>query len=250
MTLHIAFSLLMFHPSAQLPSDNLLDTARQSLIFTELLPGLSFRNSDDDFGYIANMLHTTGYDPNQADKMVPADGDATSINDPDLDLISDFSRTTHENTGWFGVPTVSETSVSQISRGDIALQKDSKERLIRETEGKQRMRRDRDGSVISVGESTSRRSRRNRTRSHSHQTHREFYSDERDLREHFERRAQHAIHGENSVQGKLFSTVYNMEIKNMERRNSEYALFESQCELEPQKKTIIDGQSMGRSSPT
>ena len=250
MTLHIAFSLLMYHPSAQLPSDNLLDTARQSLMFTELLPGLSFRNSDDDFGYMANMPHTTGYGPHQADKMVPADGDATSINDPDHDLISDFSRTTHESTGWFSVPTVWETSVPLISRGDIALQKESKDSLTRETEGMQGMRRDRDGSVISIGESMSRRSRRNSTRSHSHQTHREFYSDERDLREHLERRAQQAIHGENSVQGKLYSTEYNMEIQNMERRNSEYALFDSQCELESQKTTIMDGQSMVRSSST
>ena len=100
------------------------------------------------------------------------------------------------------------------------------------------MRGDRKTSVISVGESISRRSRRNSTRSHSHQTHREFYSDERDLREHFERRAQQAIHGENSVQRKLYSTELNTEIKNLERRNSEYALFESQRELESQRRQL------------
>ena len=37
--------------------------------------------------------------------------------------------------------------------------------------------------MISVAESVSRKSRRNSIRSHSLQTHREFYSDERDLRE-------------------------------------------------------------------
>ena len=105
-------------------------------------------------------------------------------------------KTTHDNTGWFGVPPVCETSVSKISRGDPALHKESKESLARETEGKQRMREDRDGSVMSVGESTSRRSRRNSTRIHSHQTHREFCADERDLREHLERIAQQAINGE------------------------------------------------------
>ena len=72
-------------------------------------------------------------------------------------------------------------------------------------------------------------------RSHSLQTQREFFSDERDLREHLERRAQKAILGENSVQRKLYSTEYDMEIQNLERRNSEYALFESQRELESQR---------------
>ena len=61
------------------------------------------------------------------------------------------------------------------------------------------------------------------TRSHSLQTHREFYSDERDLREHFERRAQQAFIGENSVHRTLNSIEYNIEIQNVERRNSEYA---------------------------
>ena len=109
-----------------------------------------------------------------------------------------------------------ETSVSQISRGDIALQKESKESLTRDTKGKQRMRVDRDGSVISVGESMSRRSRRNSTRSRSHPTHREFYSGERDL--HFERRAQQAIHGV-KIQFKencsLLSRIWKEEIQNM-----------------------------------
>ena len=78
-----------------------------------------------------------------------------------------------------------------------------------------REREEREGSVISVAESMSRKSRRNSIRSHSLQTHREFYSDERDLREHLERRAQQAVE-------------YDMEIRNLERRNSEYALSESQ----------------------
>ena len=86
----------------------------------------------------------------------------------------------------------------------------------------------------------SRKSRRNGTRSYSHQTPKEFYSDERDLREHLERRAQQAILGENSVQRKLDSTEKNMEIQHMERRNSEYGLIESQRELESQKLQLSD----------
>ena len=64
--------------------------------------------------------------------------------------------------------------------------------------------------------------------------------DERDLREHLERRAQKAFLGENSVQRKLYSTEYDMEIQNLERRNSEYALFESQRELESQRLQLLE----------
>ena len=52
--------------------------------------------------------------------------------------------------------------------------------------------------MIGIDESVSRKSRRNDTRrkiGHSHQTRHEFCSDERDLREHLERRAQQAILG-------------------------------------------------------
>ena len=72
----------------------------------------------------------------------------------------------------------------------------------RETVAKDREREEREGSVISVAESMSKKGQRNSIGSHSLQTHREFYSDERDLREHLERRAQQAVLGENSVQRK------------------------------------------------
>ena len=91
-------------------------------------------------GYLAASLHSRGNDPKQSDKMVPTDDDATPITDPDQDSISDFSKTTRENTGWFCVPSLCVTSVSQVSRGDIAVQKESKESLTRETERKQRER--------------------------------------------------------------------------------------------------------------
>ena len=80
---------------------------------------------------------------------------------------------------------------------------------------------------VSVTESMSKKSRRNSTRSHSHRTHRGFYSDERDLWEDLERRAQQDVLGENSAQRKLYLTEYDLEIQNLERRNSEYALIES-----------------------
>ena len=94
--------------------------------------------------------------------------------------------------------------------------------------------------MINVAESMSKKSRRNSIWSRSLQTHREIYSDERDLREHLERRAQQAILGENSVQRELYSTEYNMKIQNLERRNSEYALVESQRELESQRQQLLE----------
>ena len=55
-----------------------------------------------------------------------------------------------------------------------------------------------------------------------------------------ERRAQQAILGENSVQRRLYSNEYNMEIQNLERRNSEYSLTESQRELEFQRLQLLE----------
>ena len=81
-----------------------------------------------------------------------------------------------------------------------------------------------DGSVISVGESMSRKSRRNSTRSHSRRTQRKFYSGERDFREHLERRARQANHGDNSVQSKFYSTVSNMEIQNSQLRTKKFRI--------------------------
>ena len=136
-------------PSRLLPSDvspicsteNLFDAARQiSDTHGTLARFTQTQNrgsgdshiSEDDFGYMAKSPHLTGYEPNLPHKMVPADDDATPMNDPDHDSISDFSKTTHENIGQFHVPTVCETSVSHISRGDTALQKESRESLTRE----------------------------------------------------------------------------------------------------------------------
>ena len=103
-----------------------------------------------------------------------------------------------------------------------------------------RQRKEREGSVISVAESMSRKSRQNSTRGHSLQSRKEFYSDERDLGEHLQRRAQQAVHGKTSAQRKLHLTQYDMEIQILERRNSEYALFESQRELESQRQQLLE----------
>ena len=84
----------------------------------------------------------------------------------------------------------------------MLLFRENQESMPRETVARQREGAEREGSVISVTESMSKKSRRNSARSHSLRTYRGFYSDERDLRQHLERRAQQDIVGENSVQRK------------------------------------------------
>ena len=85
-----------------------------------------------------------------------------------------------------------------------------------------REREERGGSVISVAESMSKKSRRNSIRNHSLQTHRKFYSGGRDLREHLERRAQQAIPGENSVKKNnvRLSTTWRSKMWNEESPNT------------------------------
>ena len=61
-----------------------------------------------------------------------------------------------------------------------------------------------------------------------------------DLREHHQRSAQQAILGENSDQRRLYLNEYIMKIQNLERRNSEYALFESQRELGSQRLHFLE----------
>ena len=134
-----------------------------------------FRTSGEEFGYLADPTHSTGYEPKEFDKITSVDGDTTPINDPNCDDISDLSKITRENTGLFGVSAMSEASVSHVSPGE------SKDRMHRETVARQR--EEREGSVISAVKSMSKKSQRNSNRSNSLQTHREFYSDEREISE-------------------------------------------------------------------
>ena len=113
--LYLAFSILMFHPPSLLFLHGHFDTTFPS---AQSLPSSTrpksaghahFRTRAQEFGYLADPTHSTGYEPKQRDKTTSVDGDTTPINDPDHDSISDFSKTHSENTGLFGVPTVLKT---------------------------------------------------------------------------------------------------------------------------------------------
>ena len=184
---HLTFSLLMFHPSLLL------------LFFDghDFLP--NFPDLNELFGYLAKSSLNTGYEPKKFDKNTSVDDDATLINDPDHNFW-DFSKTMNENTRQFGVHTVFESSVLHFFALVILfLREKVKKACNRETVAWQRETEEREGFATSVAKSMSMKSRRNSIRSHSFPTHKEFYSDERDLRGHLEWRAQHAILGEKSI---------------------------------------------------
>ena len=60
-----------------------------------------------------------------------------------------------------------EAPVLHVSHGEFLLRGESKDSMHRDTVAGQREREEREGSVISVAESMSRKSRRNSMRSHS-----------------------------------------------------------------------------------
>ena len=130
-----------------------------------------------------------------------------------------------KNIGQFGVSAVFEFSVSHISHWwFLFLREKAKKACNRETVARQREREEREGPVISAAELMSMKSRRNRIRSHSPTTRRQFDSDDRDLRVHLEWRAQQASLGENSAQKKdtRLSTTRRSKIRNEEIQNTQY----------------------------
>ena len=201
-----------------------------------------FRTSSEKFGYLAKSALDTGYEPKKFVKITSVDSDTVLIDDPDVNQISDFSNNTRENTGLFGVLTMFESSVSHVSQNYFCIQVESKESMHRETDcWTERERERKEGKrrfCDQCCKPMTKKNRRNNIRGHSLQTLRKFYSDGRDLREHLERRAQQAVIGENSIQRKLYLNEYKMEIQNLKRRNSEHALFDSQRELESQRRQL------------
>ena len=171
------------------------------------------------------------------------DDDATLINHPDHN-ISDFSKTTNENTSQLGAHAVFESSVSHVSHDDFA-----KKAYIGKPIARQRDReRERKEKVLwSVLHSRCQRKVNGTvlvrvwrvTENPVLKSLRKFYSDGWDLLEHLQRRAQQAIIGENSIQRNFYLNEYKMELQKLERRNSEYALFESQRELESQRRQLL-----------
>ena len=108
--LSISPSLFMCHPPSLLFPHGHFETTFPSAPSSsnctrpESAGQAHFRTNAEEFGYLADPGHSTGYEPKEFDKVTSVDGDTTPINDPDLDRISDFSKTTRESTGLFDVP--------------------------------------------------------------------------------------------------------------------------------------------------
>ena len=186
------------------------------------------RTCIEKFGYLAKSDADTGYEPKKFDKMTSVDNYTMLVDDPDLDEISNFSKNTRENTGLFGVPTLFESSVSHVSHDDFDLQIESKESMHRDTDRmterereKREEREERGGFVISVAYSMSKKNRRNKNRSYSLRTLRNFYSDGRDLREHLEELNKLLLVKDQFIENKTpLSTTWRSKIQSEEIQNT------------------------------
>ena len=150
-----------------------------------------FRTCAGECGYPADPTHVTGCEPKEFDKITSVDGDTTpsTIGTTTAPLTSRKPHARRLDCSVF--PQCLKPLFRTLLMVILHFREEAKEASL----GK---------PMISVTESMSKKSRRNSTRSHSLRTHRGFYSDERDLREHIERRAQQDFLGENSVQRKCF----------------------------------------------
>ena len=100
----------------------------------------------------------TVYEPNEFDKITSVDNDTMLTDAPDLNEVSDFSKTTNESTRHFSVATEFESSVSHVSHDDFALQIESKESMQSgKTVATQRETEEREGFAISDAESMSKK---------------------------------------------------------------------------------------------
>ena len=75
-----------------------------------------------------SQMQTQGMSPNEFDKIISVDDDTMLINDPNHNFF-DFLKTRNENTRQFGVPTVFESSVLHVSHDGFALRIESKESM-------------------------------------------------------------------------------------------------------------------------
>ena len=256
---HLTFSLLIFHPSLLLlfldchsrPRPHRLWRPRLPAELSDLKAQVKRTPHEDElFGYRAKSALNTGYEPKKFDKNTSVDDDATLINDPDHNFW-DFSKTMNENARQFGVHTVFESSVLNFFALVILfLREKVKKACNRETVAWQRETEEREGFAISVAKSMSMKSRRNSIRSHSFPTHKEFCSDERDLRGHLEWRAQHAFLGENQFIGNYTRPSTTWRSKIMERSDADYDFFWVTPWARISKTTINGRHSMDRLSST
>ena len=261
---HLTFSLLMFHPSLLLlfidghfetfpDLDDLTDVSVHAILpnFPDLKAQVKHTpHEDGEFGYLAKSDANTGNEPKKS-----------------LTRILPWMMTRRPSTMRITIPPTSRkprtrTQANSVFTqrlnplfctfliGDLVPQRESKESM----QSGNLSWTEREKVLWQVLQSRCQRKVNGTvsvwvwrvTENPVLKSHKEFYSDERDLRGHLEWRAQQA----NSVPRKFYSTEYGMEIQN-ERRNSECASFESQRGLESQRLQLLEERcSLDRSSST
>ena len=123
ISLHLTLSSILFHPPSLLFPHGHFETTFPSAPSSSNCPRpesagqAHFRTSGEECGHLADSTHCTGYEPKEFDEVTSVDGDMTPTNDPNRESISVFTKATRENIVLFGVPTVFETSVSQVFHG-------------------------------------------------------------------------------------------------------------------------------------
>ena len=254
---HLTFSLLMFHPSLApaVPWPTLQDLSRPQRPHWRFCPRAPAElprlkraqeertpHEDQEFGYLADSTHSTGKEPKEFDKIASVDDDATLINDQNHS-ISDFSKTTNENTSQSVFPQCLNPLFCTFLIVDFALETESKEGLLdreRERKGKRRFcdqccivdakERSRNGISVSL---------KSHRKSCSEESQKILFWWTRSPRTHGTKSSTSCSWWKYSSEN-LYSAVHNMEIQNLKRRNSEHALFESQRELEPQRWQLLE----------
>ena len=140
MSLHLTLSILMFHPPSLLFPDGHFETTFPTSTSSTSLPNCSrpesagqahFRSSGEEFGYLDDPTHSTGHKLKESDKITSVDGDTKPINVRNHDSICNFLKITRENAEQFGVPLMFETTVSHVSYGEFALQRQIQESMPR-----------------------------------------------------------------------------------------------------------------------
>ena len=92
----------------------------------------SLRTCIKKLDYPTKSDTNTVYESKKLDKITSVDSDTMLIDDPDLDELSDFSKTSRENTELIDVPTIFESSVCRVSLDDFTLQVENEDSMHRE----------------------------------------------------------------------------------------------------------------------
>ena len=161
ISLHLAFSTLMFHQSLLfLPAHFDITFSSTILPYFPVLKAQVMRYSAHASRRLdiwPSQMHTQVMIPRSSTRSLLRTGCSsttqTSMKSPTS------PKNSHENKGLFGVLTMFESSVSHVSHDDFALQMESKESMHRETDcwtarerkkEEEKKRKEREGSLISV----------------------------------------------------------------------------------------------------